>query len=80
MRHLCWFSIIALSHTVFASVVPRISHGGLHIQIEHLKDTRVRATIKNTGTKSLRLLKDGTILDKAPVEKLHIHNRSRFSK
>ncbi|KAF2670606.1 hypothetical protein BT63DRAFT_413312 [Microthyrium microscopicum] len=48
----------------------------LSIQITSLDHTQVQAVITNNGDTSLRLLREGTILDAAPVEKLLLHGQN----
>ena len=52
------------------------------VEIQPIGKTKVKATVKNTNSISLRLLKEGTILDDVPVQKLQIQHgapRSNFT-
>lgn len=44
----------------------------LDVQIEQVGNSGLKATITNTGAEDLKVLKTGTILDSAPVEKVHV--------
>src|SRR4051812_7101994 len=55
-----------------AAIVPRTAPA-IAVHLAPVDDTQVRATITNTGTQPLRLLKRGTILDPHPVRKLDVH-------
>ncbi|KAI2633438.1 neutral protease 2-like protein [Xylaria nigripes] len=45
----------------------------LDVQIEQVGNSGVKATIKNSGSEDLKLLKTGSILDSAPVEKIRVY-------
>lgn len=44
----------------------------LDVQLEQVGNSGVKATITNTGASDLKVLKTGTILDSAPVEKVQV--------
>lgn len=44
----------------------------LDVQIEQVGNSGLKATITNTGAEDLKVLKTGTILDSAPVEKVQV--------
>lgn len=44
----------------------------LVVEIEQVGNSEVKASITNTGNAGLRLLKAGSILDSAPVEKARV--------
>lgn len=44
----------------------------LDIKIEMVGNSEVKATIVNTGSSNLKVLKTGSILDSAPVEKARV--------
>ncbi|KAJ3565827.1 hypothetical protein NPX13_g7353 [Xylaria arbuscula] len=48
----------------------------LNVQIEQVGNSKVKATITNTGADALKLLKVGSILDSAPVEKVKVFQGS----
>ncbi|KAI0968204.1 neutral protease 2-like protein [Xylaria arbuscula] len=48
----------------------------LDVQIEQVGNSGVKATITNTGVGDLKVLKTGTILDSAPVEKVQVFHGS----
>jgi deuterolysin len=51
---------------------------GLDIKIDVVDNTMVKAAITNTGSSTLRLLNEGTILDSAPVRKMRVSSPSKF--
>lgn len=44
----------------------------LDVKIEHVGNSEVKATITNTGSSSLRVLKAGSLFDESPVEKTKV--------
>ncbi|GAP88410.1 putative deuterolysin metalloprotease [Rosellinia necatrix] len=48
----------------------------LDVQIEQVGNSGLKATITNTGATDLKVLKTGTILDSAPVEKVQVFQGS----
>lgn len=44
----------------------------LDVKLEMVGNSGVKATFTNTGSKSLKVFRTGTILDFAPVEKAHV--------
>ncbi|KAI0459187.1 neutral protease 2-like protein [Xylaria acuta] len=48
----------------------------LDVQIEKVGNSGLKATITNTGAEDLKVLKTGTILDSAPVEKVQVFQGS----
>ncbi|KAI1815911.1 neutral protease 2-like protein [Poronia punctata] len=56
---------------LFASIVSAAS-SPLDVQIKQVGNSGLKATITNTGSEDLKVLKTGTILDSAPVEKVHV--------
>ncbi|KAI3333921.1 neutral protease 2-like protein [Ustulina deusta] len=48
----------------------------LDVQIEQVGNSGLKATITNTGAEDLKVLKTGTILDSAPVEKVQVFQGS----
>lgn len=48
----------------------------LDVQIEQVGNSGLKAIITNTGAEDLKVLKTGTILDSAPVEKVHVFQGS----
>lgn len=49
----------------------------LDVQIEKVGNSGLKATITNTGAEDLKVLKTGTILDSAPVEKVQVFQGSK---
>lgn len=45
----------------------------LKVELELLGNSEVKATVTNTGKKNLKVLKAGTLLDDAPVEKAQVY-------
>jgi len=62
---------------VSSTIPQKRFHDGLEIKIITTGNSEVKAIITNVGTTGLRLLKEGTILDKAPVEKFQVHSESK---
>jgi hypothetical protein len=56
----------------------KLNHDGLDIKIVAVGNTEIKAVITNKGLTGLRLLKEGTILDRMPVEKFHVHAVGKF--
>lgn len=52
----------------------------LNVQLEQVGNSGVKATITNTGAEDLKVLKVGTILDSAPVEKVQVFHGSKYSR
>jgi Deuterolysin metalloprotease (M35) family len=48
---------------------------GIEVKLHGAGNSAIKATIKNTGSKPLRLLKEGTIFDSAPVQKVHVKSQ-----
>ncbi|KAI1118419.1 neutral protease 2-like protein [Nemania sp. NC0429] len=48
----------------------------LNVQLEQVGNSGVKATITNTGAEDLKVLKVGTLLDSAPVEKVQVFHGS----
>ncbi|RWA13945.1 hypothetical protein EKO27_g1141 [Xylaria grammica] len=48
----------------------------LDVQIEQVSNSGLKASITNTGAEDLKVLKTGTILDSAPVEKIQVFHGS----
>ncbi|KAI0434168.1 neutral protease 2-like protein [Xylaria sp. FL1042] len=48
----------------------------LDVQLEQVGNSAIKATITNTGAEDLKVLKTGTILDSAPVEKVQVFKDS----
>ncbi|KAI3320194.1 neutral protease 2-like protein [Xylariaceae sp. AK1471] len=65
---------------LLASLVSAASMGKraspLDVQIEQVGNSGLKATITNTGAEDLKVLKTGTILDSAPVEKVQVFQGS----
>ncbi|KAI0200948.1 neutral protease 2-like protein [Astrocystis sublimbata] len=65
---------------LLASVVSAASMGKrvspLDVQIKKVGNSGLKATITNTGAEDLKVLKTGTLLDSAPVEKVHVFQGS----
>lgn len=73
--------LLTLATLATASVLTQKRiHDGLDIKIVAVGNTEVKAIITNIGATALRLLKEGTILDQAPVEKFHVHSVNTLSK
>ena len=60
-----------------ASTAIRQHAPGIEVRLRSVGNSGIKATIKNTGSESLRLLKEGTILDRAPVQKLHVKSKGK---
>ncbi|KAI1155685.1 neutral protease 2-like protein [Nemania diffusa] len=69
MKFLCNIALLA-SLVSAASMGKRGSP--LAVQIEQVGNSGLKATITNTGAEDLKVLKTGTILDSAPVEKVQV--------
>lgn len=64
-------SLAALAN---AAAVKRASP--LQVKIEQVNNSEVKASITNTGSTSLKVLKAGSILDNSPIEKAQISTTS----
>ncbi|KAI1082412.1 neutral protease [Whalleya microplaca] len=68
------------SVTLLASLASAASMGKrdspLDVQLEMVGNTGVKVSVTNTGDDNLKILKSGTILDKAPVEKVQVFQGS----
>lgn len=73
MKFLCNIALLA-SLVSAASMGKRGSP--LAVQIEQVGNSGLKATITNTGAEDLKVLKTGTILDSAPVEKVQVFRGS----
>lgn len=69
-----YFSSLALGATV--NVQKRESP--LKVTIESVGNSGVKASLTNTGSEDLKLLKTGTILDSKAIEKAEIYSGSMF--
>jgi deuterolysin len=47
----------------------------LKVQLKAVGNSEVKMTISNMGFEKIKFLKEGTILDTAPVHKVEIHHR-----
>lgn len=63
-------SLAALATLATAATIKRDSP--LDVKLESIGNTGLQATITNTGSDSLKIFKTGSILDKAPVEKIQV--------
>ncbi|KAI0016258.1 neutral protease 2-like protein [Xylariomycetidae sp. FL0641] len=69
------------SFTLLASMASAASVGSkratpLDVQLEMVGNSQVKATITNNGAEALKVLKAGSILDNAPVEKVQVFQGS----
>lgn len=62
--------ILAVAAVANAAVLQR--EAALEVTIVEVNHATVKATVKNTGTSALNLLKYGSIFDSAPVQKLSV--------
>ncbi|KAK6074053.1 Neutral protease 2-like protein [Seiridium cupressi] len=64
------------SISILASLASAVSisrrDGPLDVQLEMIGNTGVQATVTNTGNEDLKLLRTGSFLDSAPVEKVQV--------
>lgn len=78
MKFLAGLSLIA--SVASAISVDLTQRGGpLDVKIEVVGNTNVKASITNTGKEPLKILKTGSILDNAAVEKTQIFSSCEFS-
>ena len=71
MKFLAGLSLLAsLASAMSVDLSQR--NGPLDVKIEVVDNTNVKATITNTGNETLKVLKTGSILDTAAVEKTRI--------
>ncbi|KAL9077284.1 MAG: hypothetical protein Q9157_003426 [Trypethelium eluteriae] len=75
MRSIIQFSFAALAAFTDATVIHR-RDSGLEVSLASESNTVIKATLKNQGTDALNLLKKGTILDSAAVEKVSVVSAS----
>ncbi|POS77090.1 deuterolysin metalloprotease [Diaporthe helianthi] len=60
---------------LLASALPHQSNRrneGLSVELSQASETKVKATVSNTGAETLHLFTSGTILDNAPVQQLDV--------
>ncbi|CAJ2505865.1 Uu.00g132590.m01.CDS01 [Anthostomella pinea] len=67
-------SVTLLASLASAASMKRASP--LNVQLEMVGNSAVKASVTNTGADALKVLKTGTILDKAPVEKVQVFQGS----
>ncbi|KAI0392270.1 neutral protease 2-like protein [Xylariaceae sp. FL0594] len=67
---------VALFTSIVSAASLGKSTGPLAVQIEKVGNSGLKATITNTGSEALKVLKTGTILDSAPVEKVQVFQGS----
>lgn len=72
-----FFTIAALwgSASSHPEVFP-LKESPLELALDLVGNSKVKAILSNTGTSDLKLLKTGTLLDSAPVEKVKVFNDS----
>jgi Deuterolysin metalloprotease (M35) family len=66
-----FINLALLSGVVTSSVLLR-QRSLLDVHLKSVGNTAVVATVKNNGSKNLRLLSEGTLFDTAPVQKLSV--------
>ncbi|KAI1827045.1 neutral protease 2-like protein [Xylaria intraflava] len=68
---------IALLASVASAASMRKYVAPLDVQIEQVGNSGVKASIKNSGSEDLKVLKTGSILDSAPIEKVRVSQGSK---
>lgn len=71
-------SSFALGATIHTGHVQKRA-SPLEVTIESVGNSAVKASLTNTGSEDLKLLKTGTILDSKAIEKAEIYSGSMFS-
>lgn len=74
MKFLSIAALISLVNAVSIDLARRESP--LDVQLEVTGNTAVKASITNTGSEDLKVLKTGSFLDKSPVEKVEVFQGS----
>lgn len=68
--------------TLFAAAASALSiqqrASSLDVKLEMVGNSEVKATITNIGSENVRLLKTGTILDSAAVEKTNVFSGGKL--
>ncbi|KAI5924433.1 neutral protease [Camillea tinctor] len=68
------------SFALLASLASAASMGKraepLDVQLEMVGNSQIKATVTNTGAEDLKVLKSGTILDNAPIQKVQVFQGS----
>lgn len=69
-------ALAALAAVAVAAPTPDANTSGLTVDLKLISNTEVKAVITNTGKDELKLLSAGTILSKAPTEKVAVFSGS----
>jgi deuterolysin len=51
----------------------------LNVELEMQGNSKIKAVVTNNGSRNLKLLRVGTFLDEAPVERAQVYSASDFS-
>jgi hypothetical protein len=76
MKFLACLSLLASALAVRLDVAKRDSP--LKVEIQSVGNSAVKAVVTNTGSEPIRLMKTGSILDKAAVEKAEIFSGGMY--
>jgi deuterolysin len=74
-----------LAGLAFASLATAVPLTGgraptpLNVELELQGNSKVKAVVTNNGSRNLKLLRLGTFLDDAPVERVQVYSASDFS-
>lgn len=77
MKFLAGLSLIASALAARMDVTKRDSP--LKVDIQSVGNSAVKAVITNTGSEPIRLMKTGSILDKAAIEKAEIFSGGTYT-
>jgi hypothetical protein len=75
MKGLNYVGLVSAFLLCLGDATPVTKQSPLSVQLVHSGQSQVKATIKNTGSKTLRLLNQGTLLDSSPVQKFIVHGQ-----
>jgi deuterolysin len=70
----CAFAVAAFAHFSNAARLDTYKKdSALQVTLNAVENSIVKATVVNTGNEDLNLLKFGSLLDSAPVQKLNVY-------
>lgn len=77
MKFLTGLSLVASALAIPTEVTRR--DNPLKVEIESVGNSAVKAVVTNTGSEPIKLMKTGSILDKAAVEKAEIFSGGKWA-
>lgn len=68
--------LVALASLATALPEPA-SNPGINVRLEAQGNSKVKAVVTNSGSASVKVLKDGSILDERPIQKASVSGASK---